>query len=253
MTARPSLAELQLRFHAACTGAAPLDSAAELVRADGIEPVSRLHVYAHAYVARIAGVLAKDFPKLRALLGDERFDELVVPYLRAHPPRHPSLREAGARLAEFLAASGDALAADLARLERARIEAFDGADAAPLTRDELASVDPAAFPSLALRLVPTAMLVDLATNADDVWDAIEDGRDPPPRADAARTVAVWRRDITVIHRTLEPDEAAALRVLAGGASFADICEVLAATATGDVVERALELLLRWLDAELVRS
>jgi hypothetical protein len=243
------LAALQRAFHDACTGAAPLASARELVREDGIDPVRRLRAYAHAYWTRIAGALAEDVPKLRALLGAAAFDDLVIPYLRAYPTRHPSLREAGIHLARFLDEAGRPTHADLARLERARIETFDGPDAAPLATAELAELPPEEFPRLALRLVPASALVELSTNADDVWDAIEDGRSPPePAAAPPRTVLVWRRGITVIHRTLGPDESAALRGVRTGASFAEVCEVLAGHAANPV-ERALELLLRWLDAE----
>ncbi len=264
------LAALQRAFHDACTGAAPLASARELVREDGVDPVRRLHVYANAYWTRIAGALAEDFPKLRACLGAEAFDALVIPYLRAYPTRHPSLREAGLHLARFLD-ERDPVHADLARLERARTEVFDGPDAAPMSRDDAAALPPAEFPRLALRLVPASALLELSTNADALWDAIEDERPPPPAVAAPRAVLVWRRDLTVIHRTLEPDEAAAVRRVHGGASFEEVCEALAAAAEVDVdptglrpapraepagsppplaplVERALELLLRWLDA-----
>lgn len=246
------LAALQRAFHDACTGAAPLASARELVREDGIDPVRRLHVYANAYWTRIAGALAADFPKLRALLGEGAFDDLAIPYLRAYPTRHPSLREAGLHLARFLGERGQPVHGDLARLERARAEVFDGPDAAPLARDDLAALPPDEFPRLPLRLVPASALLELSSNADELWDAIEDGR-PPPGPDAAappRAVLVWRRSITVIHRTLGADEAAALRrVHGGGANFGDVCEALAATSPTDVVERALERLLDWLDAE----
>ncbi|MDQ3339026.1 MAG: DNA-binding domain-containing protein [Myxococcota bacterium] len=238
------LAALQRTFHDAITGVAPLDSASSLV--EGGDPLARLHVYANAYFARIHDVLAADFPKLAALLGDDSFRALVKPYLRAHPTTNPSLREAGVHLASFL---DDVHHADLARLERARVEAFDGADAAPLTRDDLAAFAPEDFPTLPLRLVPTAQLVALATNADDVWDALETARPTPPLAKSSRTVLVWRRDVTVIHRTLEPDEVTTLWRVAAGASFADICAFFAGDASG--VERALELLLRWLDAGIL--
>ena len=256
------LAALQRAFHDACTGAAPLASARDLVREDGVDPARRLGAYAHAYRARIAGVIAADYPKLRALLGEVGFDELVDPYLRAYPTRHPSLREAGLHLAAFLDGEGRAAHAELARLERARVEVFDGPDAAPLSRDDLAALPPEEFPLLRLRLVPASVLVELTTSADDVWDAIEDASDDagalpagyappapvPVPVPPGRAVLVWRRDLTVIHRTLEPDEAASLRRLAapGGATFADVCEALAGSASA--VERALELLLRWLDA-----
>lgn len=244
------LAALLRAFHDACTGAATLESARELVREDGIDPVRRLRVYAHAYWTRIAGALAEDFPKLRALLGTEAFDALVVPYLRAHPTRHPSLRETGLHLARFLDERGRPVHADLARLERARTEVFDGPDAAhgAMSRDDAAALAPEAFPGLPLRLVPASALVELSTNADEIWDAIEDGRPPPEEAAAPRTVLVWRRGVTVIHRTVQPDEAAALRRVRVGAHFGEVCEVLAGAASADVALRALELLLRWLDA-----
>lgn len=235
------LGAIQRAFHAAITGTAPLGSARSLVRGD--DPLARLHVYANAYFARIHGVLVDDYPKLVAHLGGDAVRALVVPYLRAHPTSHPSLREAGAHLPRFL---GDARHADLARIERARVEAFDGPDAAPLSRDDLAAFAPEDFPALPLRLVPTAMLVDLATNADELWDALEDDRPAPPDAHAPRTVLVWRRDLAVIHRTLEPDEITPLYRIAAGASFADICACFAGDADG--VQRALALLLRWLDA-----
>jgi len=120
-----------------------------------------------------------------------------------------------------------------------------------MSRDDAAALPPEAFPRLPLGLVPASALVELATNADELWDAIEAERAPPAPAAAPRAVLVWRRELTVIHRTLEPDEAGALRRVRGGASFGEVCEALAETGAADVVARALELLLRWLDAEAI--
>jgi hypothetical protein len=233
------------RFHAVTVGEASLDDAEGLVVGDA---ATRMGVYRHAYFARIAGVLAKDYPKLRTLVGEAAFDAWVPPYLRAHPPHDFSLREVGAHLAAFVA---EPLHRDLARLERARVEAFDGPDGAVLTRDAVAALPPEEFPSLRLRLVPTAILVELTTNADDVWDAIEQARDVPALATTERAVAVWRRDLAVVHRTLEPDEAGALRDVASGATFTRVCDRLAGAA--DPGARAVELLLRWIDAELLSA
>lgn len=273
-----SLDEQLRAFHRVVVGAATASAAVDLVRADGVDPAIRLRVYALAYYTRIHGVLVKDYPKLHALLGAEAFDLLARHYLRAHPPSDFSLREAGVYLARFLfeapevlrltapaiepaelstSAPGarDSLAIDLARLERARTEAFDGPDAAPLLRDAVAALPPEEFPGLQLRLVPTAKIVLLTTNADEVWHAIENDR-PVPAArsgtpDVRRSVLVWRRDITVIHRVLEQDEASCLHRISGGGTFANMCELLAARP--DATERAIELLLRWLDAEILRA
>lgn len=239
------LAELQRRFHAVATGTVPLDEAADLIAGDH----ARLGVYRRMYRDRLVDAIAADYPKLVTLLGP-RWPELAERYLRVCAPAHPDIREAGRRLAEFLATTGGTWDADLARLEWARSDVFFGGDSIPLGRDRLAALDPAQFPSLRLRLVPAHAVVVLASNADDVWSAIEDGVEPPPPCPASRSVLVWRRDATtVVHRTLDEDEGTCVELLARGTAFSAICDALAATR--DPAERAIELLLRWIDAELL--
>lgn len=251
------LAEQLARFHGAMVGSAPISETAPLLREDGVDREARLRVYVHAYLSRIGGVLEEHFPKLRALLGDATFRPLVRDYLRAHPPSDPSLREAGAFMSRFLfhTTPRNHLHIDLARLERARVEAFDGPDADVLTKETVAALPPDEFPELRVRLVPTAQLLLVTTNADDVWDAIEDGRVPPDGIDVKRVVLVWRRDTTVIHRTLEEeDEASALLQTSSyshGNTFAGVCNAFAMQP--DPTARAIELLLRWLDAGILRA
>jgi hypothetical protein len=240
------LAELQREFHAAATGLAPLP--AGLIRDDDVGAAARMQVYAHAYRARLHDVLAADFPRLRAALGAADFTRMADRYLAAMPPSHPSIGEAGARLPEFLAGwSGE-----LAGIERARTEVFTAADDEVLRRDELAALPAEAFASLPLRPIRATRLLALAWNADELWD----GAAAPPHA-AARTVLVWRRGLEVVHRTLDPDEARALTPLAGagagagGGTFLDVCAALADHPTPG--ERAIELLLRWIDAEVLAT
>ena len=237
-------------------GAAPIAEAMPALREYGVERESRMRIYVNAYLSRIGGVLEEHYPKLRTFLGDATFRPLVRDYLRAHPPSDPSLREAGALLSRFLfhAPTKNDLHLDLARLERARLEAFDGHEANVLTRDVVAAFPPDEFPELRVRLVPTAQLLLLTTNADDVWDAIEDGRAPPDGSNVRRVILVWRRDVTVLHRTLEEDEASALLQTSSyshGNTFAGVCETFATQP--DPTARAIELLLRWLDAEILRA
>lgn len=166
----------------------------------------------------------------------DAFRALVVPYLRAFPTSHPSLREAGAHLAAFL---DSPLLSDLARLERARVEAFDGADAKPLAREHVAALSPDQFGALRLELVPTATIVELSTNADEIWDAL--GTDAPCLPRSTRRAACW----------------------SGGASSSSYTARSTPTKyscrrsptwckrAGDV-QRALALLVRWLDARCMR-
>ena len=110
-----------------------------------LSPTERLDVYADMYFYRLKDCLAEDYPNLAAWIGPERFHNLVTDYLLAHPSRHPSLRELGRALPVFLESqplpARFAWAPDLARLEWARLDVFDDADAAPLTREALLSQD----------------------------------------------------------------------------------------------------------------
>jgi hypothetical protein len=313
------------RFHGAITGRASLDSARDLVERDrDIDELERLHVYEHAYTARIASVLVHDYPKLAHLVGECELRAWTADYLRAHPPSNFSLREVGEHLARWLdsrsshvsaetgavdirenmtvpvsalrsqkpgtapisalrsqepgtAPIAAQLLADLARLERARTEVFDGPDATALAREDLAELDPAEFPSLRLRLVPSSRVVTIESDADEVWDAIEnpttngDGIDTAPTNDSdgietaptndgdgieseraaakqQRVILVWRRDLVVLHRTLESDEARIVPSMIAGTTFGAACELLDEETAA---ERAIELLVRWLDAQIL--
>ncbi|MFN0247101.1 MAG: putative DNA-binding domain-containing protein [Kofleriaceae bacterium] len=318
MSDRAALREQLARFHEAITGGAPLDSVCDLVERDrDIDEIERLHVYEHAYTARIASVLVHDYPKLAHLVGEGELRGWTADYLRAHPPSNFSLREVGEHLARWLESRSlrvsaenrdrTSLLADLARLERARTEVFDGPDATALAREDLAAHDPAEFPSLKLRLVPSSRVVTIETNADDVWDATENApsdaqasdthaHDPnthtanahaanahasdadassvqasdadassvhasnaaPPASSSTtsssaghvgpRVVLVWRRDLIVLHRTLEHDEARIVPLMIAGTTFGAACELLDEETAA---ERAIALLVRWLDAQIL--
>jgi hypothetical protein len=206
-------------------------------------------IYARMYASRLYDTVAEDYPKLRVALGEERFDEMVLRFLRAHPPSSFTLRDAGLRIPAFLRDTevAPAWAADLAALERARIEVFDGPDAAPLTQDEVAALGDE-LPGLVLSWVASSVVVPLAWSVDDLWSAIEDEQafsEPTPEP---RVVLVWRRDVAVLHRTLDADEGRLAPQIAAGARFSQICDVLGEIHGEDASARAVELLLRWLSA-----
>ncbi len=246
-----SLVDLQRRFHDAVTGDAIPGDSLDVVRDDGVSQRRRLEVYANAYRIRIVDAIAAEQPKIAVALGRPRFEELCRRYLAAHPTSRPSLRDAAQHLPRFLDdggfPEGQPWLADLARLERARTEAFDGPEAAPLQREHLAEIPPEDIAFLQLPLVPTAQLVTMITIADEVLTAIENEQ-PIPEAPAEtrpRTVLVWRREITVYHRTLADDEAQVVRALAGGATFGEACEIL--VEQEEPAQRALQIILAALD------
>lgn len=235
------LAALQRRFYDRVVGGAD---------ADGLVASGDLGVYAHMYGARLLDALVADYPKLAAALGDDAFTELAIDYLRAHPPRSFTLRDCGLHLPAWLADHAAPWASELAALERARVEVFDGPDAAPLGRDEVIALGEA-LPALALRWVPAHEVVAIRHTIDDLWSAIEDDEPHPAPRQEPRTMLVWRRGLDVKHRTLDADEATLAATLATGTTFAALCDQLGGLHGDAAAPRAVELLLRWLAGEAV--
>jgi hypothetical protein len=265
-----TLEQLQRRFFALITapegvgpGLATLGIGAaqltEMIAGDErASAVERLDVYANMYFYRIRDVLAEYFPKLATWLGGAAFHNLVTDYLVACPSRHPSLRYVGRALPAFLA--GHALAAqrpwlaELAALEWARLDVFDRADAAPVTREALAALPPEAFVALALPLVPAHEIVPTRHTVEDTWRAIEAGADAlaPATAGAGHALLVWRRGVSVHHRPLDDGEGAALAILRHGGDFGALCADLGRTRSpGAAAARAAAFLGRWIADQLI--
>jgi hypothetical protein len=167
---------------------------------DRLTSFERLEIYNRQYWFRVLDGFSDDFPGLRAVLGDRRFDALAKKYLTDCPSRSFTMRDLGSRLEAWLrnhpqyverlgsaASSGRhpergsagfqptrssrlQLALDMVRLEWAEIEAFDGASEPPVTAAVLVGADPA---KLRLRLQPYIRLLDLHYPVDDLLLAVK--------------------------------------------------------------------------------
>jgi hypothetical protein len=218
---------------------------------------ARLEIYADMYFARLRDVLRDEYPKTLVLLGAWAFHDLVADYLLACPPSHPSVRELGARLPAFLAehrlAADRPWAAELARLERARLELFDGPDAEPLTIEWLRACPPERFAALPLRLVPSHALLAPRFDVTALWRADDPAAVAPPPASVA--LLLWRRDRDVLHRGADDEESAWLRRLSvGEVAFEALCADLAHGRSDEqAAARAFELVGRWATDGLLRA
>lgn len=93
----------------------------------------RLEIYNRQYWFRLYASFEEDFPGLRAVLGRKRFEQVMRAYIADRPSTSYTLRDLGSRLPGWLVEHQDltgtesVLALDVARLEWAHIEAYDGA------------------------------------------------------------------------------------------------------------------------------
>jgi hypothetical protein len=214
---------------------------------DRLGSAEQLDIYADMYFHRLRDCLAEDFPVLVARLGDARFHNLVTDYLLAHPSTHFSLRELGRALPGFLdshALGRDFPAlTDLARLEWARADVFDDADAAPLSREEVLELGAAEPEESGLTLIPAARLLRLDASVLPLWKRFDAGEEANsaagPRGETS-AVRVWRKGFAIFHRSMQPDEERCLEALAsGGASLAELGEILAEAEPPDAPETQL--------------
>src|ERR1700730_5456053 len=159
----------------------------------------RLEIYNRQYWFRVIASVSEDFPALQVVLGQEKFDSLVLAYLRENPSTSFSLRNLGARLPAWLASYPElggaqhALAVDVARLEWAYIEAFDGASVVPLGWEDFAGLGT----DSTLRLQPHLQLLDLQYPVDEVVLAV---RKLTPEIDIVSNAVSARRQASDVAR-----------------------------------------------------
>ncbi len=167
--------------------------AAEIIKPNSrLTSVERLEIYNRVYWFRILSSLAEDFPGLRGVIGQKKFDKVLLAYLTELPSESFTLRNLGSRLEPWLRKNRklipkvERLALDMVRLEWADIEAFDGAEYPKLTEEDLGHLedDPV------LHLQPHLQLLDLAYPADDLLISIRNNADPEPENDIASNVVV---------------------------------------------------------------
>jgi len=205
---------------------------------DRLTSFERLEIYNRQYWFRVLDAFSDDFPGLRAILGDRRFDAVARAYLTDCPSRSFTMRDLGSRLESWLrkhpqhARGRQVLALDMVRLEWAEVETFDSASLPPITADSLAGADPAI---LRLRLQPYIRLLDLRYPVDDLLLAIKHDASTNVASNAmaerqkrkkvsavARLkpapvfLAIHRLDNTVYFRRLEREEYAILDALSKG-------------------------------------
>lgn len=256
-----SLADLQRRTQAHVLD--PHDAGkpaieAAVASARGVGADRRLAVYTDAYRLRLLEILGEDYRALAAWLGTDAFNELGIAYIGAHPSDTRSVRWFGRHLGDLLGrhAPEQPLLAELARFEWARGLAFDAADAEPLEMGEIAAVPGESWPRLAFQLAASVQRLDLRFNVPAMFPALLSDQHPEA-VEAAAPIAwmLWRHELVVQWRALDPDEAPALDAIASGAGFGHVCELLTVIHGNDegnnAALRAASMLKRWISDGLI--
>ncbi|ARN82672.1 DNA-binding domain-containing protein [Methylocystis bryophila] len=254
------LAELQSAFQSAVLSGAAKDSKmlACLTKPAARDRAAGFGVYVKGYRLRVAEYLEEDFPALKSLLGDKRFDALVSDYLAASPSRTRNARYFSTRLPDFMQESdkwrGEAQALGVALLERALTDAFDAPDGDACALQTLAAHAPQDWPRLVFAFHPSLRVLRLPAGVVGLYEALSsEGKTPLPEAqDGEEAAAVWRSGFDPAYRALETDEFLALNEALAGKSFGAICQLVAFQQDeASAPERLAQFLINWFSDGLV--
>ena len=191
-----------------------------------LSAIERLDIYAHMYYARLLEILTVEYPTTRQILGERVFAQACRRFLQRNPSKHRTLNLLSERFPDFLSrhlppGNRRALAVDVARLERAMEDVFDGPRAEPLTAAEFAAIGADEWHRVRLRVIPALRLLKLRLPANAYMNAARGAgkpRMPRPRATFA---IVYRRGFQVFRRDQTPEQFKLLSALAAGRTLAD--------------------------------
>jgi hypothetical protein len=193
-------------------------------------PAHRLAVYRNNVVVGLVEALAAAYPAVRALVGERFFKAAAGVHVRAEPPTSAVLILYGAGFPAFLEAFEPArrlpYLADVARLERAWLLAYHGAEAKPLPLSALLAVPEPALVEMAVVLHPTLVLMESPWPVVSLW-AANTGREGHADVDLQRpeSVAMLRPHATVEAHRLLAGMLAFLRALQDGISVGRAAEI----------------------------
>jgi len=235
---------------------------------DRLTSVERLEIYNRVYWFRLLSSLADDFPGLRAVIGQEKFDQVLLGYLTEMPSISFTLRDLGSRLEPWLRAhpeyiaGHERMALDMVSLEWADIEAYDTAEFPVLTQNELANLgeDPT------FHLQPYVQLLELAYPVDELLLKVRDSEEPEsdissnvvmmdssdakqhkkfPLPKAKKVyLAVHRQEFSVYYKRMKPEAFALVRALQQGQPLSQAIES-SVNWSGKKFERVMEQLHDW--------
>jgi hypothetical protein len=185
----------------------------------------RMAVYRNNVAASLVGVLRAHFPVTQRIVGEEFFEAAAVAFVRRAPPVSPVLAEYGGGFAAFL--EGFAPAAelpylpDVARLEWARIVAYNAADDAPIGIERLAAASD--LGAVRLRLHPAVQVVASPWPIVSIWETNThdaEARRIGPDADG-ESALVTRPALDVRVARLPPDAPSFLDAVRRGLPLAE--------------------------------
>ncbi|AYJ85338.1 DUF2063 domain-containing protein (plasmid) [Sphingomonas paeninsulae] len=186
-----------------------------------------LAIYQNAYRVQLSDCLAETFARTLAWIGGEAFADAARNQIERTPPDGWTLGDYGAGFDATLATlyPDDPEIAELAQIEWMLSRAFESENADAIVSNAISSIH---WETATLTFVPSLRTTPTLTNASAILVALATDEQPPAAEmlPAPATTLVWRQEFTPCFRTIETTEHEAIKMMAAGADFATLCEML---------------------------
>jgi hypothetical protein len=187
----------------------------------------RFDVYRNNVVLSLSDALSDAYPVVEKLVGEKFFQAMAGVFVRMYPPKTPILSDFAPEFPDFLASFPPVAKLtylpDVARLERARSQAYHAADAEPIDGAALAALTPEEMAEAKLRLHPSLHIISSPFPVFAIWRKNSDAPETTiPKH--GQDVLVARPKDMVEMRTLPPGAADFLRALHSGRTLGQTIE-----------------------------
>jgi len=198
----------------------------DVVARDGKGVTSRYNVYRNNVTVSLIDALAAVYPAVQRITGTEFFRAMARFHVRVTPPASPLLFEYGRDFPAFIESYEYAREMpwlpDVARIERAWLDAYHAADGQTMTHEVFSTVDADRIGSLRFTPHPSVRVTRSKYPAVSIFAVNRrDGPVTPICSAESEDALVTRPDHDVLVSRLPPGGAVFLRTLIDGASLGE--------------------------------
>lgn len=214
----------------------------------GKAATKRFSVYRNNVTVSLINVLSDIFPAVERLVGEGFFRDMARVYLSQEPPRSALMFEYGGGFANFLERFEPVAKLpylpDVARMERAWLDAFHSADADPLQPDSLGVIPPENLGDTTFTPHPATRIVQSRFAAVSIFTASREQRP----VDSIRPLdpedgLITRPFDSVEVRQLPPGAAGFFKALIGGATLSEAAGITLEQHSGFDLPSAISAML----------
>ena len=168
------LAELQKTFHDSILSRDMHSIVPFLEECDKLPSDERLSVYRSNYYVLLTDVMSETFSRVRTLVGDDYFKQVVYAFLAKYPPTTGCLFDYGNEFPDFLdtlpTAKDLPYLSDIARLEWIMNQAYYAQDSSPFSQKQLAEISEENLPKLRFEYPPSTHFLQSPFPLKKIWE-----------------------------------------------------------------------------------